>query len=423
MKILWLCNTLISEVAAEHGLFLAKPESWIKSIYEEIQQDSSIQIVYLFPDKEELEFKEKNTVFLSYPQKKPYKLELCQIEFFKKILIKYNPDIIHLFGTENIHSYAMVLACNDTGHTDRIVASIQGLVSVYARHFYAHLPIKEILHPTFRDLCKKNTYYDQKKELEIRGKYEIKTIKSIKYVIGRTEWDENCAKLINDKIQYFKCNESLRKSFYESEKWDESTCIKHSIFVSQSNYPIKGFHLILEAIPVLLKKYPDVHLYTTGNSPIKQNFLWKIKQSSYNHYISGMLKKLGIVNNVTFLGFLDETKMCQQFAKSHVFISPSSIENSPNSVGEAMLLGVPVITSDVGGVKDMLAHGVDGYIYQSDAPYMISYYVGKIFENSETTKQMSKNAIEHATKTHDCIKNYTRLMEIYKKISDRGNNE
>ena len=71
---------------------------------------------------------------------------------------------------------------------------------------------------------------------------------------------------------------------------------------------------------------------------------------------------------------------------------PSTIENSPNSLGEAMLLGLPCISSHVGGVANMLVHGVEGFLYPSDEPYMISYYVCKLFENDNLARRFSEAA-------------------------------
>lgn len=91
----------------------------------------------------------------------------------------------------------------------------------------------------------------------------------------------------------------------------------------------------------------------------------------------------------------------------------SSIENSPNSLGEAMLLGVPVVTSDVGGVKNMINHGVEGYVYPADEPYMLAHYVMEIFTSESKTIEMSQEARKHAMNTHDPDKNYMTLMNIY----------
>ena len=53
-----------------------------------------------------------------------------------------------------------------------------------------------------------------------------------------------------------------------------------------------------------------------------------------------------------------DTQMCEQMKKAQLLVSPSSIENSPNTVGEAMLMWLPVISSNVGGVSTMLKNQI-----------------------------------------------------------------
>jgi len=84
-----------------------------------------------------------------------------------------------------------------------------------------------------------------------------------------------------------------------------------------------------------------------------------------------------------------------------------------------MILGVPCVASYVGGVPDMLKHGEEGFIYQTDAPYMLAHYVCEIFENEDLALSFSKEAREHALKTHDRETNTKRLIEIYNSILER----
>ena len=134
--------------------------------------------------------------------------------------------------------------------------------------------------------------------------------------------------------------------------------------------------------------------------------------------VKKLIKKYHLENNVTFLGFLDENKMCDRFLKSNVFVCPSSIENSPNSVGEAMILGVPTISADVGGVKNQLVHEKEGFIYQADAPYMAAYYIKKIFGDRELAQRISEQAKKHAEITYNRHINMETLISIYKKVGD-----
>ena len=55
--------------------------------------------------------------------------------------------------------------------------------------------------------------------------------------------------------------------------------------------------------------------------------------------------------------------MRQAYLEADVFLLPSQSENSPNSLGEAMLLGLPCVASNAGGIPDMLADGQEGLLY------------------------------------------------------------
>ena len=140
--------------------------------------------------------------------------------------------------------------------------------------------------------------------------------------------------------------------------------------------------------------------------------------TSYQFYLRKLIYKLNIQNNITFLGILSEEEMASRYLKSNVFISASTIENSPNSLGEAMLVGCPVVASDVGGVKNMIVHNIEGYIYQSTAPYMLAYYVKEIFRNDELAKRFSKNAKKHAMITHNRVENTAKLLKIYQDMRE-----
>jgi len=122
---------------------------------------------------------------------------------------------------------------------------------------------------------------------------------------------------------------------------------------------------------------------------------------------------LNLEGTIIFTGLLDEKQMCERYLQSNVFVCSSSIENSPNSLGEAMLLGVPCVASDVGGVSNMLTHKKDGFLYQADAPYMLAYYVCEIFSDNELVSNISNNARMKASRTHDKEKNTNDLINIY----------
>lgn len=345
-----------------------------------------------------------------------YPITDMNIETFKKIINIEKPDVIHIFGTEYKRSYDMAMAADELGLSSRTVIGIQGMVSVIGQyHYYGGVPISLIHRLSIKDLLKKGSLANQRKEMLQRGKYEQRAIKMVSHVIGRTDWDYACTKQINPGVHYHFCNESLRDTFY-NRTWNIESCERHSIFVSQSSYPIKGMHVAIEALAQIVKSYPDAHLYTTGKDLMNQSLKNRLSLSAYQKYLVSMIKHNHLENNVTFLGVLDEKAMAERFLKSNVFVSASSIENSPNSVGEAMIMGVPVVSSDVGGVKNLMEHGKEGYIYPFDEPYMLAHYVECIFSDDKLATFMGENARAHAQKTHDSDTNAAQMLSIYKNI-------
>ena len=84
-----------------------------------------------------------------------------------------------------------------------------------------------------------------------------------------------------------------------------------------------------------------------------------------------------------------------------------------------MLLGMPIVSSDVGGVKNILKDKKEGYIYPADEIYMLAYYIDKIFTNKDEAVLMGKAARNHALKTHNREQNFLRLLEIYNELINK----
>ena len=246
------------------------------------------------------------------------------------------------------------------------------------------------------------------------SEYERKTLRIAKSCIGRTEWDYSGVKAINKDIKYYKCNEIMRSSFY-SNKWNYEECDRFSVFFSQANYPLKGFHMMLEAAGIIKKQYPSFQIRVLGRK-IENNLNSYLRDSAYQRYLRELINRYDLWDNISWLGNLKEEEMVDEYLKCNVFVCSSSIENSSNSISEAMLLGVPVVASDVGGVKSLMDDKKEGFIYQSDAPYLLADDVMKLFEDPSMATELGINARERALIDHDPKANTDRLLDIYKSL-------
>jgi glycosyltransferase involved in cell wall biosynthesis len=321
---------------------------------------------------------------------------------------EYRADVVHVFGTETPFTLE-VLRCVDTART---VVSITGLSCVCGGYVYGGLRRGALGLPSLRDLLK-GGLARQERSFARRGVTEIQALRLAEHVIGRTAFDRACVEQINPSLRYHFCNEMLRDGFWR-RRWELASCTRHTLFVSAGNTPYKGVHQVLEALPIIRRTYPDVRLVVAGSDVTAYRTVRdRLKITTYGRYLRRRIKKYGLETAVRFIGPQDAEGMARQYLRAHVFVLPSAIENSPNSLGEAMFLGVPCVASAVGGVQDMLKDREEGFLYPFDEPYMLAYYVTRLFGSDELAERFSQAARSHAAKTHDRERILKDLTAIY----------
>lgn len=419
MKVLWLVNYPLAEIAEDIKAEKIVNEGWLIGLSIALRKDTNIKLFITFPFTSEVSGQINCLEYHGYKHtvdSNKYDPDLKNS--LAKILKKIQPDVIHLMGSEFPHCWSMVEAAEECGIRDRILVSIQGLISVYAKKYIGFMPEKKFFHEvTIRDFLKHTSLPKEQKEYANRGLYERKTIKNIKYVMGRTEWDFACTRQINPEVHYFHGGETLRPSFY-SNNWKLEDCERHTIFISQATYPIKGFHLALEALHILVKFFSDCKMVVASAVPYAfagERPRWR--NSQYTNYICDLIKKYELADHLIFVGSLQEEDMVKHYLKCNVYVSPSVIENSSNSIGEAMLLGVPVVASDVGGTSSIMTQGKDGYLYPADEPYMLAHYVAKIFDDDEVAENLSHYARLRGKANHNPEVNCNEVIDAYTTIS------
>lgn len=322
------------------------------------------------------------------------------------VVEKFNPDIVHIHGTEFAHGLAFLNACPHI----KSVVSIQGLVSICGRFYYGGLSCSDIIkHITLRDILLGKTLFQDKRQFVRRGKIETAILSRIDAVIGRTFWDKAHVKAINPKVHYYSSNETLRDSFY-NHTWEYSQCTPNTLFVSQGHYPLKGVHEVIKAVALLVKEFPDIHLYVAGyDVTAYETFYQKIKLTGYGHYLRSLISKYNLKDHISFLGLLNEQEMLRMYLKANVYICPSSIENSPNSLCEAQLLGMPNISAYVGGIPSLVIDDLNGMLYPFGEYELLALKIKEVLRREisiSVDRSISFNR-------HDKIVNAEKIISIY----------
>lgn len=413
MKVLWITNCpLSSYMKAAHNDQNINA-GWLDGVRDAIalsDDKKEIELSFCSLDVEENDIVINGSRYLSFRANDYLRLE--------DIIDEIRPDLVHIFGTEYRHTLMATQILNNRNIP--FVTLIQGLISVCAKYYKVGLP--KYIFPSIRDIIRNDSITAQAKKFMNRGRFEIKALEKTKNIIGFTDWDNVCTRIINPSRRYFRSNLVLRSEFYEGDKWDVSKCERHSIFISQISYPIKGFHTFIDAISLLKADYPDLKIYVTGRDIIHpKNVKDVLTQSSYSYYLKHMLVSRGLQDSIKFLGRLDANNMKKWFLKSNVSVCCSVMENSSNSIYEAAILGVPMVATMAGGNGSLIIHGKTGYLYDVLEPYMAYHYIRTIFEDDDVSKKLSVASIKLNEERCSPQINGEELILIYKRVlNDKG---
>lgn len=414
MNVLWITNIIFPEAQSllKGNGCLKSSGGWMLGAAESLlnQDDIELHVASISRDVRSLNILkgDRITYYLIPYGKGNLKYNSEYEPYWQQINSIVLPDIVHIHGTEYSHGLSYMKACG----VDNVVISIQGLTSAYYYYYYYGMTKSDVFRNiTFRDIIR-GTVLRGQRQFKERSKYEIEMIQMVHHIMGRTSWDKARCWAINPGAEYHFCNETLRHEFYSGECWEYELCTKHSIFLSQAGYPIKGLHQVLKAMPLILRHFPDATIRIAGGDITKtETNKDRLRLSGYGKYIKRLISKNGLQDKVVFTGNLNASEMKSEYLRANVFVCPSSIENSPNSLGEAQILGVPCLASYVGGIPDMMKGNECG-LYRFEEIEMLAYKICNVFDSTNTQIDMSSNARFR----HDGYMNQKSLYNIYTKV-------
>lgn len=423
MKILLLVNIIMPELAEHLGEKPSVFGGWLTGAMKAVRESGN-ELVICTTEKDNIGRYEVNGV--TYYICRVGDVPSMQKEF-GEILGAEKPDVVHIYGTEFEQSWAMASIADP----ERTLVTIQGAMTYLKDAVYAGIPEKickdNALHKVLRAAHKGGESIElQKRSFEKRAETEHKVLMRAKYINGGSEWGNAVARSINAECTVFSYGLILRDSFYCDEMWDYKKCEKHSIYIIHS-YPIKGFHKFLEALKIVLNKYPDTKVYVVANKLIYRHYSGLKKAvmnaaQDYSWYVQTIIEKNCLQDSIKFIGQIDEQTTKDYMLRSNAFVSASVMENQSTTLGEAMMLGVPSVASCVGAIQEMIEDGIDGFVYPFHEPYILADRIIKIFEDDELAKQFSVKGHEHAARTYNRETNCRRLLEMYETIVRNINN-
>lgn len=165
----------------------------------------------------------------------------------------------------------------------------------------------------------------------------------------------------------------------------------------------KGVHVLLEAAPKVLAERPGTQFLFVGTG----YYLDELKQQAWN---------MGVAQNTHFLGYVGDEELLQLYKIADVVAIPSLYEPFGIVALEGMAANVPVVTTDVGGLKDFVEHNVTGIsTYAGDSGSM-AWGLLQVLRNPELAQQIRATAYDKVNHIYNWKVIADRTHEVYKKV-------
>jgi glycosyltransferase involved in cell wall biosynthesis len=412
IRILWAVNVPLPEASGALGIPQSPYGGWLSAMTQRLSRVPGIElgVVMRSPVTQVRRVEVNNVCYYTLPQIGKGGMD-ARAEDCAYVLRDFNPDLLHANGSEMAYTLRLFEAWN--GHT---LLSLQGVLNGYEPYELGGLRmghgstawrLRQVLPIWALTVNKRFRFLP-------RLRVEREIIGRARHVMGRTIWDRAQAWAVNPLATYHHGGETLRTPFQQVQ-WDAIHCNRHELFIGSCASPRKGAHVALAALRLLRSEYPGARLIIAGERPNARRSILK-RIFGYPAYFQDRIREMDLQDCVEFTGLLNAEQMAARMARAHVFIMPSLIENSPNTLGEAMLLGMPCVSAFTGGTPGMAKMDAEALFYRSEDPIELAYQIKRLFDSSELCARLGNGARARALKNHDPKTNLQDLLQTYSAI-------
>jgi glycosyltransferase involved in cell wall biosynthesis len=185
----------------------------------------------------------------------------------------------------------------------------------------------------------------------------------------------------------------------DNVKFKKRNVFKPNLIVTRSLEPVYNIPLVINAFIEIKKKYNNAKLRVVGDGSLKKELINKVKV-------------LGI-KDVEFVGRVKNSEIGKELNKSDIYVNPTTADNMPLSLFEAFACGLPIISTNVGGLPNFIIDDENGLLIDSDNTEQLVSKIEYILQNQEETQKIIANGYKTFQKyTLKNLKN--KYIELYK---------
>lgn len=383
MKILWLAPY-------PHPLDVkAHPVPWIGALADQLRQQPGLELTVLHwttkitAKTDEFERDGIRFIYLKMPSVRADILTLYQwrIAIGRAWLRRHAAgyDLLHLHGSE------LQLPAMTAGLPQPQLLSVQGLVSQYPPFV-----------PSWRSWLKVLW--------TLAGYYERRYLPAIHHFVCRTHWDQALVRQLSPGCTVHHNWEVIRPEFFHPPALPTPVGGRPRLVFVGGTQVMKGFREVLAAFD-LIRQQVEARLVIAGVARPAE--VWQaVRQAGLRH--------IGPAD-IECRPLLTGPELARLFGESVALLHPSYVDNSPNSVCEAQVAGLPVVVTDVGGVRSLVEGEVTGLLC-TRAPASIAAQALRLLLDAALRQRLAAQAAAVARARHDPAVIVARTLEIYRAV-------
>jgi glycosyltransferase involved in cell wall biosynthesis len=321
-----------------------------------------------------------------------------------QIIRERDPDLVHIHGSERFYG---LMAARRLVSTPCVI-SLQGLLETCLPVFFGALSPQDLWysHRLIEVATRRGLVWQYWKYFS-GTRQEREILAGAKSFMGRTDWDRAHLRSANPRANYYHVGELLRSAFKE-HSWNISQCERHTIiFTNAGGEPRRGTEVLLRAMLTVRREFPEAKLRLAGQVGTRRG---------YDRFLRRTIAENGLSEAVEFLGYVDASAMARELCRAHVFAIPSYIENSSNTLCEAMQVGLPCVATYAGGIPSLVEHGRTGLLSPpGDAP-LLADAIMRIFREDDLASRLGRAARTEASERHAPQRVVSQLLHAYSDV-------
>ncbi|WP_417463151.1 glycosyltransferase family 4 protein [Kordiimonas sp.] len=317
-----------------------------------------------------------------------------------KIVADFKPDLIHVFGSEGC--FGLLSSLTDVPVLIHMQGSLPSYVNARFPPGYGRVDFLRAagFNPMrlYRALANDASFVR-------RARREESILRNCRHFMGRTEWDKAICQIYSPDATYDYCGEALRPDFYsERQPWKPQGGARLNLVSTLSNPLYKGADMVLKTARLLREE-------------MGRALRWQVFGISEAPLQEAKVGRTASDLGVEFMSVAPAADIRNALLEADIYVHTSYIDNSPNSLCEAQILGLPVVAANVGGVASLIEHGNNGFLVPANDPWMMASRIAEIKDSPSLSENLGEAAFGTARDRHDPERILSDLLTIYGKYA------